>query len=71
MPERGKQFSEDPDEYRLPGDEKPKTIKWEKEHPDETVHLRRRYQLPTSKPYDPYHDPGPYQYGKRPKGWKR
>lgn len=70
MPDRGKQFSEDPDEYKLPGDEKPKPIKWEKEHPDETVHLRRRYQLPTTRSLEEaYGDK--YQYGKRPKGWKR
>ena len=59
------------DEYRLPGDEKPKEPKWEREHPDDTVHLRRRNQQATSEPYDPHHDPGPYQYGKRPKGWKK
>ena len=59
------------DEYKLPGDEKPKPQKWEREHFDDTVHLRRRNQQATSAPYDPYHDSGPYQYGKRPKGWKK
>lgn len=64
-------YNEDPfEEYRLPNDEKPKPIKWERETGELSVHLPRRYQLPTSKPYDPYHDPGPYQYGKRPKGWR-
>lgn len=59
------------DEYKLPGDEKPKPQKLERETFEDTVHLKRRNQQSTSKPYDPYHDPGPYQYGKRPKGWKK
>ena len=64
--------SEDPfAEYRLPGDEKQKPIKFERETGDLSVHLPRRNQLSTSKAYDPYHDGGPYQYGKRPKGWKK
>ncbi len=64
--------SEDPfEEYRTLGDEKPKKIKWEKEYPDETVHLQRRYQLPTTMSTEDYYNQGGYQYGKRPKGWKR
>lgn len=59
------------DEYRTLGDEKPKEPQWEKEHPDETVHLRRRYQLPTTMSVEDYYNKGGYQYGKRPKGWRR
>lgn len=62
--------AEDPfDEYRTLGDEKPKPQKWEREYPDETVHLRRRYQLPTTKSAEEFYG-NKYQYGKRPKGWK-
>lgn len=64
--------SEDPfEEYRLPGDEKPKPIKFEREYPDETVHLTRRNQQPTTMSTEDYYGKGGYAYGKRPKGWKR
>ncbi len=67
MPERGAQFSEDKDEYSLPNDEKQKPIKGEREYPDETVHLRRRYELPTTMSVEDYYAQGGYQYGKRKK----
>ena len=67
MPEKGAQFSNSDDEYRLPNDEKPKEPKWEREHPDETIHLRRRYQLPTTMSTEEYYTQGGYQYGKRKK----
>jgi hypothetical protein len=63
--------SEDPfAEYRLPGDEKPKPIKFERETGDLSVHLPRRNQLPTTMSTEEYYG-NKYQYGKRPKGWKR
>lgn len=63
--------SEDPfAEYRLPGDEKQKPIKFERETGDLSVHLPRRNQLPTTMSTEDYYGTG-YQYGKRPKGWKR
>ena len=55
------------DEYKLPGDEKPKPQKWEREYPDETVHLRRRYQLPRTMSTEEYYAQGGYAYGKRTK----
>lgn len=67
MPTRGAQFPEDKDDYSLPNDEKPKEPKWEREHPDETIHLRRRYQLPTTMSVEDYYAQGGYQYGKRPR----
>ncbi len=64
--------SEDPfEEYRLPGDEKPKPIKYERETGDLSVHLPRRNQLPTTMSTEEYYNKGGYQYGKRPKGWKK
>ena len=63
--------SEDPfAEYRLPGDEKPKPIKFERETGDLSVHLPRRNQLPTTMSTEEYYG-NKYQYGKRPKGWKK
>mgnify|MGYP000654435555 FL=1 len=63
--------SEDPfAEYRLPGDEKQKPIKFERETGDLSVHLPRRNQLPTTMSTEEYYG-NKYQYGKRPKGWKR
>jgi len=63
--------SEDPfAEYRLPGDEKQKPIKFERETGDLSVHLPRRNQLPTTMSTEEYYGNN-YQYGKRPKGWKR
>ena len=55
------------DEYRLPGDEKAKPQKWEREHPDDTVHLRRRYQLARTMSTEEYYAQGGYAYGKRTK----
>lgn len=64
--------NEDPfEEYRLPGDEKPKPIKFERESGELSVHLPRRNQLPTTMSTEDYYSKGGYQYGKRPKGWKR
>jgi len=63
--------SEDPfEEFRLPGDEKQKPIKFERETGDLSVHLPRRNQLPTTMSTEEYYG-NKYQYGKRPKGWKR
>ena len=63
--------SEDPfAEYRLPGDEKQKPIKFERETGDLSVHLPRRNQLPTTMSTGEYYG-NKYQYGKRPKGWKK
>lgn len=63
--------TEDPfEEYRLPGDEKPKPIKFERETGDLSVHLPRRNQLPTTMSTEEYYG-NKYQYGKRPKGWKK
>jgi hypothetical protein len=63
--------SEDPfAEYRLPGDEKQKPIKFERETGDLSVHLPRRNQLPTTMSTEDYYG-NKYQYGKRPKGWKK
>jgi hypothetical protein len=63
--------SEDPfAEYRLPGDEKQKPIKFERETGDLSVHLPRRNQLPTTMSTEEYYG-NTYQYGKRPKGWKK
>jgi hypothetical protein len=63
--------SEDPfAEYRLPGDEKQKPIKFERETGDLSVHLPRRNQLPTTMSTEEYYG-NKYQYGKRPKGWKK
>ena len=55
------------DEYRLPGDEKAKPQKWEHEHPDDTVHLRRLYQLARTMSTEEYYAQGGYAYGKRTK----
>ena len=64
--------SEDPfEEYRLPGDEKPKPIKFERETGDVSAHLPRRNQLATTMSTEDYYGKGGYAYGKRPKGWKR
>jgi len=63
--------TEDPfEEYRLPGDEKPKPQKFERETGDLSVHLPRRNQLPTTMSTEEYYG-NKYQYGKRPKGWKK
>jgi len=69
MPDRGKQFSESPDEYRTLGDEPEKEPKWEREHPDLYVHLPRRYQLATTQSLEDYYGTD-YQYGKRPRNKK-
>jgi len=53
------------DEYRTLGDEKPKAQKWEHEYPDDTVHLRRRYQLARTMSTEEYYAQGGYAYGKR------
>jgi hypothetical protein len=63
--------SEDPfEEFRTLGDEKPKPIKFERETGDLSAHLPRRNQLPTTMSTEDYYGTS-YQYGKRPKGWKR
>lgn len=65
-------YDEDPfEEYRLPNDEKPKPIKWERETGELSVHLPRAYELPRTMSTEDYYNKGGYQYGKRPKGWKR
>ncbi len=67
MPERGAQFSDSDDEYRLPNDEKPKPVKCTRETGELSVHLPRRYQLPTTMSVEDYYAQGGYQYGKRKK----
>jgi hypothetical protein len=64
--------SEDPfEEYRTLGDEPQKEPKWERETGELSVHLPRRYQLPTTMSTEDYYNKGGYQYGRRPKGWRR
>ena len=53
------------DEYRTLGDEPEKKPEMVREHPDETVHLRRRYQLPRTMSTEEYYAQGGYAYGKR------
>ena len=55
------------DEYRTLGDEPEKKPEMVREHPDETVHLRRSYQLPRTMSTEEYYAQGGYQYGKRKK----
>jgi hypothetical protein len=59
--------SEQFDEYRTLGDEPEKEPEMVREHPDETVHLRRRYQLPRTMSTEEYYAQGGYAYGKRKK----
>ena len=46
------------DEYRTLGDEPEKKPEMVREHPDETVHLRRRYQLPRTMSTEEYYAQG-------------
>ncbi len=55
------------DEYRTLGDEPKKEPEMVRENPDETVHLRRRHQLPRTMSTEEYYAQGGYQYGKRKK----
>jgi len=66
---------EDPmNEYRNLNDKFPDNrVKYQR--PDLSEYMMRQVRPdevhnPNVKPYDPYHDPGPYQFGKRPKGWR-